>query len=176
MREGKLSFYFDLLCLPLVVTLQTAAPLLMGSAKELLWVSLVVSLFLCLSSSFTYLFSLNAVCDCVLCALQTVDQIYPASFHRSTSRTGAAPSPNIFTQLRLHILWIMLYKLFIFLEIERHVCCSDVMFCFVFYIYKTIDVPSAKPCSPTGSTPKPNSFLFRASSRCNVKTSGTHKA
>ncbi|KAM9501259.1 DISP complex protein LRCH3 isoform 2-T2 [Clarias gariepinus] len=30
-----------------------------------------------------------------------------------------------------------------------------------------------KPCSPTGSTPKPNSFLFRASSRCNVKTSGS---
>ncbi|MCJ8731478.1 hypothetical protein PDJAM_G00200020 [Pangasius djambal] len=35
------------------------------------------------------------------------------------------------------------------------------------------DVPSAKPCSPTGSAPKPNSFLFRASSRCNVKTSGS---
>lgn len=27
-----------------------------------------------------------------------------------------------------------------------------------------------KPCSPTGSAPKPNSFLFRTSSRCNVKT------
>ncbi|XP_016144555.1 leucine-rich repeat and calponin homology domain-containing protein 4 isoform X1 [Sinocyclocheilus grahami] len=32
------------------------------------------------------------------------------------------------------------------------------------------DASSAKPCSPTGSAPKPNSFLFRASSRCNVKT------
>ncbi|KAK3546674.1 hypothetical protein QTP70_031398 [Hemibagrus guttatus] len=36
------------------------------------------------------------------------------------------------------------------------------------------DVPcSTKPCSPTGSAAKPNSFLFRASSRCNVKTSGS---
>ncbi|XP_036452154.1 leucine-rich repeat and calponin homology domain-containing protein 4 isoform X2 [Colossoma macropomum] len=35
------------------------------------------------------------------------------------------------------------------------------------------DVPSTKPCSPTGSTPKPNSFLFRTSSRCNVKPSGS---
>ncbi|XP_017327857.1 leucine-rich repeat and calponin homology domain-containing protein 4 isoform X1 [Ictalurus punctatus] len=52
----------------------------------------------------------------------TVDQIYPVSLQRSTSRT---------------------------------------------------DVPSAKPCSPTGSAPKPNSFLFRTSSRCNVKTSGS---
>ncbi|KAI5104370.1 leucine-rich repeat and calponin-like domain-containing protein 4 isoform X1, partial [Silurus meridionalis] len=52
----------------------------------------------------------------------TVDQIYPTSLQRSTSRT---------------------------------------------------DVPSAKPCSPTGSAPKPNSFLFRTSSRCNVKTSGS---
>ncbi|KAK1797142.1 hypothetical protein P4O66_008533, partial [Electrophorus voltai] len=34
-----------------------------------------------------------------------------------------------------------------------------------------IDVP--KPCSPTGSAPKPNSFLFRTSSRCNVKNSGS---
>ncbi|KAG1952143.1 leucine-rich repeat and calponiny domain-containing protein [Pimephales promelas] len=32
------------------------------------------------------------------------------------------------------------------------------------------DAPSVKPCSPTGSAPKPNSFLFRTSSRCNVKT------
>ncbi|XP_052004277.1 leucine-rich repeat and calponin homology domain-containing protein 4-like isoform X2 [Xyrauchen texanus] len=29
---------------------------------------------------------------------------------------------------------------------------------------------SVKPCSPTSSAPKPNSFLFRTSSRCNVKT------
>lgn len=35
------------------------------------------------------------------------------------------------------------------------------------------DAPSAKPCSPTGSAPKPNSFLFRTSSRCNVKSSGS---
>ncbi|KAL6490733.1 hypothetical protein MHYP_G00010780 [Metynnis hypsauchen] len=35
------------------------------------------------------------------------------------------------------------------------------------------DVPSTKPCSPTGSAPKPNSFLFRTSSRCNVKPSGS---
>ncbi|XP_060730643.1 leucine-rich repeat and calponin homology domain-containing protein 4 isoform X1 [Tachysurus vachellii] len=35
------------------------------------------------------------------------------------------------------------------------------------------DAPcSTKPCSPTGAAPKPNSFLFRTSSRCNVKTSG----
>uniref|UniRef100_A0A4W4GWM5 Calponin-homology (CH) domain-containing protein n=1 Tax=Electrophorus electricus TaxID=8005 RepID=A0A4W4GWM5_ELEEL len=34
-----------------------------------------------------------------------------------------------------------------------------------------IDVP--KPCSPTGSAPKPNSFLFRTSSRCSVKNSGS---
>ncbi|XP_052416629.1 leucine-rich repeat and calponin homology domain-containing protein 4 isoform X2 [Carassius gibelio] len=32
------------------------------------------------------------------------------------------------------------------------------------------DASSAKPCSPPGSAPKPNSFLFRTSSRCNVKT------
>ncbi|XP_043099033.1 leucine-rich repeat and calponin homology domain-containing protein 4 isoform X2 [Puntigrus tetrazona] len=32
------------------------------------------------------------------------------------------------------------------------------------------DASSVKPCSPTGSAPKPNSFLFRTSSRCNVKT------
>ncbi|XP_016307268.1 leucine-rich repeat and calponin homology domain-containing protein 3-like isoform X3 [Sinocyclocheilus anshuiensis] len=32
------------------------------------------------------------------------------------------------------------------------------------------DTSSVKPCSPTGSAPKPNSFLFRTSSRCNVKT------
>ncbi|KAK7170030.1 hypothetical protein R3I94_000312 [Phoxinus phoxinus] len=32
------------------------------------------------------------------------------------------------------------------------------------------DAPPVKPCSPTGSAPKPNSFLFRTSSRCNVKT------
>ncbi|XP_077085665.1 leucine-rich repeat and calponin homology domain-containing protein 4 isoform X2 [Siphateles boraxobius] len=32
------------------------------------------------------------------------------------------------------------------------------------------DAPSVKPCSPTGSAAKPNSFLFRTSSRCNVKT------
>ncbi|KAI4896977.1 hypothetical protein NFI96_031530 [Prochilodus magdalenae] len=38
---------------------------------------------------------------------------------------------------------------------------------------KIIYVPSNKPCSPTGSTPKPNSFLFRTSSRCNVKPSGS---
>ncbi|XP_076828997.1 leucine-rich repeat and calponin homology domain-containing protein 4 isoform X2 [Brachyhypopomus gauderio] len=35
------------------------------------------------------------------------------------------------------------------------------------------DVPNAKPCSPTGSAPKPNSFLFRTSSRCSVKSSGS---
>lgn len=35
------------------------------------------------------------------------------------------------------------------------------------------DVPYNKPCSPTGSAPKPNSFLFRTSSRCNVKPSGS---
>ncbi|XP_062850300.1 leucine-rich repeat and calponin homology domain-containing protein 4 isoform X2 [Trichomycterus rosablanca] len=35
------------------------------------------------------------------------------------------------------------------------------------------DASSAKSCSPTGSAPKPNSFLFRASSRCNVKTGST---
>ncbi|XP_051577887.1 leucine-rich repeat and calponin homology domain-containing protein 4-like isoform X2 [Myxocyprinus asiaticus] len=29
---------------------------------------------------------------------------------------------------------------------------------------------TVKPCSPTSSAPKPNSFLFRTSSRCNVKT------
>ncbi|XP_026071275.1 leucine-rich repeat and calponin homology domain-containing protein 4-like isoform X2 [Carassius auratus] len=32
------------------------------------------------------------------------------------------------------------------------------------------DASSVKPCSPPGSAPKPNSFLFRTSSRCNVKT------
>ncbi|XP_073691895.1 DISP complex protein LRCH3 isoform X2 [Garra rufa] len=32
------------------------------------------------------------------------------------------------------------------------------------------DASTVKPCSPTGSAPKPNSFLFRTSSRCNVKT------
>ncbi|XP_030635537.1 leucine-rich repeat and calponin homology domain-containing protein 4 [Chanos chanos] len=35
------------------------------------------------------------------------------------------------------------------------------------------DVPAAKPCSPPGTAQKPNSFLFRTSSRCNVKTSGS---
>ncbi|XP_007242115.3 leucine-rich repeat and calponin homology domain-containing protein 4 isoform X1 [Astyanax mexicanus] len=35
------------------------------------------------------------------------------------------------------------------------------------------DVPYNKPCSPTGTAPKPNSFLFRTSSRCNVKPSGS---
>ncbi|TSL40985.1 Leucine-rich repeat and calponin homology domain-containing protein 4 [Bagarius yarrelli] len=48
----------------------------------------------------------------------TVDQIYSASFQRSTSNTDA-------------------------------------------------------PSSPPGTAPKPNSFLFRASSRCNVKASGS---
>ncbi|KAI2662381.1 Leucine-rich repeat and calponin homology domain-containing protein 4 [Labeo rohita] len=39
------------------------------------------------------------------------------------------------------------------------------------------DASSVKPCSPTGSAPKPNSFLFRTSSRCNVRTgSGTSLA
>ncbi|XP_051554271.1 leucine-rich repeat and calponin homology domain-containing protein 4 isoform X3 [Myxocyprinus asiaticus] len=39
-------------------------------------------------------------------------------------------------------------------------------------VQRSISRPDApvKPCSPTGSAPKPNSFLFRASSRCNVKT------
>ncbi|XP_042616755.1 leucine-rich repeat and calponin homology domain-containing protein 4-like isoform X3 [Cyprinus carpio] len=32
------------------------------------------------------------------------------------------------------------------------------------------DASSVKPCSPPGSAPKPNSFLFRTSSRCNVKS------
>ncbi|XP_056603039.1 leucine-rich repeat and calponin homology domain-containing protein 4 isoform X1 [Triplophysa dalaica] len=32
------------------------------------------------------------------------------------------------------------------------------------------DPSYVKPCSPTGSAAKPNSFLFRTSSRCNVKT------
>ncbi|XP_066536764.1 leucine-rich repeat and calponin homology domain-containing protein 4 isoform X1 [Hoplias malabaricus] len=35
------------------------------------------------------------------------------------------------------------------------------------------DSSSSKPCSPTGSAPKPNSFLFRTSSRCSVKPSGS---
>ncbi|XP_051989580.1 leucine-rich repeat and calponin homology domain-containing protein 4-like isoform X1 [Xyrauchen texanus] len=39
-------------------------------------------------------------------------------------------------------------------------------------VQRSISRPDAtvKSCSPTGSAPKPNSFLFRATSRCNVKS------
>lgn len=166
-----LSYYSDILCLPLVVTLQRASLLLTDSAKDQWWVSFVLSLF-CFFSSLSFFFNLFiALCKCFfrlwikfiqyLCNAQQAAQVQ----HHTIPYLVTSPL-KIAAQIVVYFLkkWDI-----------KTVVCVCVCLCMFLIIY--LDAPcSAKPCSPTGTAPKPNSFLFRTSSRCNIKTSGTHRA